>query len=669
MSDVNLDLNLSKYEEPIETNENTVDVKTYFNDNFQNIMDFANNVKTKINENDTQQTVQDNKISSLETDNETNKTDISSIKTEQATQNTNIETLQTDNETNKTNISTLQTDVKTNKENIENIQEKNTEQDANIVELQTKNALLEKDYEDSEVTGESILVEDAMNYYASIGVEGKTEQETSDTSPSPDYPSEIKNVGSNINLFNKDTMTTGYYLDSTGAEIAKSDYSYSDYIPVEENEKYTYYQTKIVNSWATKFCYYDANKEFVNYNDYYPLGSLITIPSGVKYVRFSIRLEDYDIFKFEKGVRKTEYSNYNCGNVSIYKRGKNYFDINNAFTALGSNAVKINDDGSITSSSNFSKSRTAGTYLYLRKNTDYTVSIKYNSMTNSSETSNTVLNIEIIGYIGLRKFDKVIDTKKISNLQNAQSGTKYSLTFNSGDYNYIVLSITAHYGSENTGSITYSECMVEEGTKATEYEEYKGEDYTFPLEEGQYLCEGDYLANDGIHHKKGRKVLEGTESWELLSNYFKITPSWEQNTSNGNIGISNYFKQKNTWGAATVGIWLDKNLIITTEGSIDTTETLTDFKSWLAEKYSEGNPVIIEYEFATETVEAYTDEQQEVWDKLQEVLLEEGTNNIMCSDNILPNLTLKYKKSNKIRLQKLEEKIATLTATTVAEGE
>ena len=103
----------------------------------------------------------------------------------------------------------------------------------------------------------------------------------------------------------------------------------------------------------------------------------------------------------------------------------------------------------------------------------------------------------------------------------------------------------------------------------------------------------------------GNVVLDGTESWIKLQigstgkYYFQHTPSnLGQVTSNSSV-LSNYFVQSTTWSEQSVGIWFDKNLIIKTEGSLNNTETVDDFKTWLSTHntqvdYELAEPQIIE---------------------------------------------------------------------------
>lgn len=146
-----------------------------------------------------------------------------------------------------------------------------------------------------------------------------TEYEKYGAMPSPDYPSQIKNCGDNINRFDKSTIKTGYYLDSTGAEVANTNYAITDYIEVEENENYTYQGLNITASFGAKGAYYNSSKEFISPLDLNAEDTTILMPENVKYVKFTIRTtnNNQDTFKIEKGSIATPYSPYNCGSVDI----------------------------------------------------------------------------------------------------------------------------------------------------------------------------------------------------------------------------------------------------------------------------------------------------------------------------------------------------------------
>ena len=286
-------LQLFKHDEPLETNENDFDVGEALNDNWDILDTFAGQVDTR--------------LETLENDLDEISTNLDALETNIETLQSNVTSLQTDNETNKQNIQDLQTEQETQNTAIQN----NTE------ELE----LLKNNLPDPVTTeqSEEITVQNAMNYYGSLDVSGNSTQVQTETSPSPNYPSEIKNCGDNVNRFDKYTIKTGYYLDSAGAEVANTNYAITDYIEVEENENYTYQGLNITASFGAKGAYYDSSKQFVSSLDLNAEDTIILIPENVKYVKFTIRTinNNQDTFKIEKGSIATPYSAYNCGSVDI----------------------------------------------------------------------------------------------------------------------------------------------------------------------------------------------------------------------------------------------------------------------------------------------------------------------------------------------------------------
>lgn len=75
------------------------------------------------------------------------------------------------------------------------------------------------------------------------------------------------------------------------------------------------------------------------------------------------------------------------------------------------------------------------------------------------------------------------------------------------------------------------------------------------------------------------------------------------------------------------------------------TVRIIKFKTWLAEQYANGTPVIVEYELEEETIDPYTTAQQEAYNKLMNLLLYKGVNHIWTeTDGLEPNLQLTYKR-------------------------
>lgn len=189
---------------------------------------------------------------------------------------------------------------------------------------------------------------------------------------------------------------------------------------------------------------------------------------------------------------------------------------------------------------------------------------------------------------------------------------------------------------------------------------------SFPFTAGQRLHIGDYLASDGTHHKRKTLILKGTEElWakEQTSTHirFSLPIADSKNVGNNRSAtiLSNYFRPSviDDYGICfTYGnsIYLYPNAEIT---------TLEQWKAYLAEQYSNGTPVTIEYELAEEIVIPYTPEQEQAYYELQHLLMYEGYTNITCIDEIKPDIQLTYWYNNELnksygeRFDKVEDSI------------
>lgn len=215
----------------------------------------------------------------------------------------------------------------------------------------------------------------------------------------------------------------------------------------------------------------------------------------------------------------------------------------------------------------------------------------------------------------------------------------------------------------------------------TNYEPYKSQTVTFPLVEGQKLMEGSYLADDGIHHKRGQIVLDGTENWGKLwpdsdaKNifFFEINAGYVMDKNFVGI-ISNQYVGVNYGGNDGKSLWNlrindnykyliaisyyftndNKRLAIK---DIDCT-TAQEFKAKLAEQYAKGTPVVVEYELAEEEIVPYTEAQQEAWDKIESMKLYDGVNHIESTSEIDIKYNYIYKKPSIKNKSNIENKIS-----------
>ena len=193
---------------------------------------------------------------------------------------------------------------------------------------------------------------------------------------------------------------------------------------------------------------------------------------------------------------------------------------------------------------------------------------------------------------------------------------------------------------------------------------------TFPLKEGQLLHLGDYLADNGIHHKKQTIVFDGTENIIIAYNdetidSFRIAINSKYNQMLGyqiddkcshfkNLGHTPAWgRQANTFALSSEGylyIFFEKNKI--------TSET--EAKNWITEQYNNGTPLTAEGTLEEEYVEPYTEEQQAVYNELKNLILYKGYNYITCTDETKCKMQLTYRPDNNIKIKSLEERVAAL---------
>ena len=290
--------------------------------------------------------------------------------------------------------------------------------------------------------------------------------------------------------------------------------------------------------------------------------------------------------------------------------GKNKFNINQEKEIFGTMVYKYS--------------------YYLKPNTKYTIS--------SNCPASTTANI----YANSNSSNSAVYINKNQTIQSDENGYFYILvrfkavasdnsTFNlyekilNGTY-YIQL----EEGTVATTYVPYNslEIKVTNGLEETD-ENYQEQVATFPLEEGEKLYQGSYLADDGIHHKRKQIVLDGSddENWhksqsyngsyyasqvllkcvafgECKCDFFKkadiSNPSQiKTNYQLGTCFIENY--------SGTFNCWYD-----------DGTANLANWKTWLSE-----HPITVEYELAEEEIVPYTEAQKTI---LTSIKTMKGTN-------------------------------------------
>lgn len=443
-------------------------------------------------------------------------------------------------------------------------------------------------------------------------------------SPSPEAPSNIRNVGDNVNVFDGELELGA--IGSSGANYNDSNCVRSkNYIEVEENETYVFSNDKGYQSLIYTF---DANKQMLEYLDNQ---SLLKIPENVKYIRFrsSGRNNENDLsvkYKIEKGTTPTAYSPYGCGNANVTVCNKNIlpsFEQTQKTTISNGVTVTKNDDG---------------TYTLNGTSTGAVNLILFGSWT----ALETLFKIKK-GNIYFKSNNSKVDGYIFFNDEN--SNKSFSVNVN-GYWNnqeienitYIYIQVCRNAGvTFNNEKVTFQVTYAEE----TEVIQHEKQTVTFPLQEGQKLCKGDYLARDGIHHVRKQIELDGTEIWSENINYttenLLVAQVLITNAKNQTANVlSNYFLYKSTSTEKNTLRFASTLLLIT----IDKNQfaDVPALKTWLAKQKQAGTPVIVEYELAEEEIEPYTPEQQTAYNNLTHLTIYNGQNTLYSSDKLKPQL-------------------------------
>lgn len=198
----------------------------------------------------------------------------------------------------------------------------------------------------------------------------------------------------------------------------------------------------------------------------------------------------------------------------------------------------------------------------------------------------------------------------------------------------------------------------------TDYIEHQSQRFTFPLSEGQRLYKDSYLADDGIHHKRGKLVLDGTEIFTnrtVLTNTTRIGISITPNAKSGGNQkcthfkhLVNYTSDIDHFYAGTTTLWLFVPIANIGSGE-------NQIKQWLAEQYANGTPITVEYELAEEIIEPYTEEQQKVYNEINKTAHSyKGVTHIFCTDEISCEFETTYIKDLETIINNLNTAIVAL---------
>ena len=216
------------------------------------------------------------------------------------------------------------------------------------------------------------------------------------------------------------------------------------------------------------------------------------------------------------------------------------------------------------------------------------------------------------------------------------------------NYNYLVLYL------QNDGAYTDVGLQIEEGSVATDYEEYKSNEYDIDLQDNELVkltddikdtVDIDKSGNVSLNKRIGKVILNGTESW-FLSNVgsYQVFGLTKSDVAK-NILISDrftYYKQVNNIKDRE-GISNDntKQRIYISNG---TSSTVEDFKAWLAD-----HNVTVYYELAEPTTSSLG--------QLTNFKTFASVNHFFLEANLATNFEIRYAQDLQKVISKQQEEI------------
>lgn len=434
-------------------------------------------------------------------------------------------------------------------------------------------------------------------------------------SPSPEAPSEIQNVGDNINLFDisqienssiitnnndgsitlaNNTNQVGYTQQTKTLSQLCPDLKVGDLATI--SFKSTTQNSAYAQAIYVGVIWYNHTSQIITQN---MLDFKVVFYGG--YNETSIISE----IKIEQGTKATGYSPYGYGNVNVTVCNKNRLNLQNVKHQNNCN-VNINENGLEVNPTN-----EYNPYFFIKCNLEAgTYYLHLNGPVNSF---NIVFygedNVSLIG----NKYNSEVIT-----LEERCKSIRINTALSDGNYTLSFEDFYINEGNEDLGYVPHEEQII-----------------TFPLEEGQKLMKNDYLAADGIHHKRKQIELDGTENWQKRSNTNNTFQFIISEISLNGI-CNNYKSIRSSQIDKEDGIYLlYTNVIIITDFRFT---TVADFKNHLFTKKEANEPVIIEYELTEEETEAYTEAQQEAYNNLTHLIMYNGQNTLSSQNELKPQL-------------------------------
>ena len=442
---------------------------------------------------------------------------------------------------------------------------------------------------------------------------GTNEWEQGGVSPSPDYPSPIKAVGDNVNLFDVTQMKQTIPVD-TREHI---------YITVKPNKKYTLSTTLPLpgNGFADMLLISGHSIEGTTSNNGVWEGNARTITSDsngyltIVYRRqSSSKWTDLTSYKYKlvEGTEIGEYSPYGQGCVKITKCNKNLIkETQNGYW---------NNNGVFDYDSNFASSK----QIKVERGKTYVGSLFDK-------------NRKFVGKLVYVVFDKDKNFTRYS-------GDETITIANNERY----ISVRTYTSQLNYVTSNNYLMQLEQNTKATPYEEHQEQSYILPIQQ-PFRAIGDirdtFIKKDGKRYERHyiyRQIFDETEDWALQDNGTKfgypIRSDLKAVIQKTNIpgNVTNCLSNRFVKGTQIQTSQTNSNIVAFSQWENTQYLYISKIKDSVAElkSYFAKNKTYVDYPLETPIDIECTEEQSNILDELNQLESYYPQTNIYTEENI-----------------------------------
>ena len=451
-------------------------------------------------------------------------------------------------------------------------------------------------------------------------------------SPSLDYPSPIKCLGSNKNLVTE-VLNNLWYNEDTNKFITMQN-TVSAIAEIPQNANITINKKNGGNRFAVMTSYtkpqLDVDLTTIFIDNETPNRKTYTFKNtDKKWVWVGVqnggteedKQKAIEEIKIEEGETATSYSPYGQGSTEIKKINDNlykndYITNSNVEYSFEDKEIKITNTDKVTQQIN-SYGRIYLTIPNFIKNQTYKFKCTYNN--SNSSASNRVRIFKnnesqyFVDKVNLNEFSFVAEDTTLK------------------------FEIYSSFNTNASNTLTIENLMI--ATNVAKYIEHQEENYILNIQ--QEMLEGDYfdLERKKEVHNWNKIELNGTENIKETTGTTKYFVIEKAITNPINDIWNNSKNQLSTHFIVGIAGYANKNCFsfnYTGALNIEIKEEMTieELKLLLSEQYVKGNPLTFWCKLATPTELDLTESQIEVLEKLNKLRFYEGVNNIMTLEDI-----------------------------------